>query len=172
MASRPRTCLSQIPVGRSSSSSTNRLMQTRMSGGLGADRGDTVPYPDLCNRTTDLCYDQNQTYNTIAKTKRAKNAIATNGSAFDRCFAACKRWCDWRRCDSRSIHSGSSSMKPLPVGSPTTVHWICGNCATMDSQYRIASSRESNGTAVGLGRQLYLLNGGVGSNKIPVNGSQ
>ncbi len=44
----PGTCVSQIPVGRPCSSSPNRLMRTRMSGGVGGGSRKAIPYPDLC----------------------------------------------------------------------------------------------------------------------------
>jgi hypothetical protein len=47
LAPRPGTCLSQMPMGRSCSSTSNRLMRIRMSGGVGGDRAKPVPYPDL-----------------------------------------------------------------------------------------------------------------------------
>ena len=40
-----RTCVPQIPVGRPRSTSTNRLMRTRMSGGVGGDPTNRIPIP-------------------------------------------------------------------------------------------------------------------------------
>ncbi len=41
----PRTCVSQIPLERACSSATNRLVRTRMLGGVGAGRGNPSGYP-------------------------------------------------------------------------------------------------------------------------------
>jgi len=47
VAVRPGTCVSQISLERASPTVANRLVRTRMSGGVGGGSGNAIRYPDL-----------------------------------------------------------------------------------------------------------------------------